>query len=620
MNFPESVIACLNNKEYGKAVQYYIDNSQPIDDIVKHILAKAYSDCIDKSFDEAVEKFVSIIGYFDHSLALCKFIGPSCQRYQAKFLIGLHMKGQASSRHTELLFNIFHQKEIKKEYFQEFIDALRKSKEAYDALLSPSRKSGRNEASKEFYENFSKNVESAINVLCRNGMMNEAYEISSVIPNTSSHISLLIESKKQYEEAANLIFSLVVNDENSDEVSTKNILIKYGHMLLDVSESEVVRKTVIDAAIKQLEKDYNCVGDDALMFVVHDYVRLFWNHPRSFFDFIIRVRELADIKEFDTHLLNLLIPCENSKFYGSPSVSSKLDIVEVLKDADYKYDHDYILYISSSRNFWDGVVSVLEHQEKYSEIINYLISICERTNQFKPFIDWFYGRQEEETDMTDVKVMEESFKRKCEAISAEEWKDIFKFFVKYFDGDVISIDRLKFVVNKASETMDVVEILSYASTNPKIPLSALKSLTGNIKRTFDSSYDMKVKELQDIEDEIHRLETENIVIRPMNCDHCNRPLKRPMILFLCGHHFHESCLKSSLSEPVCPLCNENEVNNQKNVVNGPLNDLRTLMFEGEHDDSHPQDSNNKVIEYMNDFFSGNLPVSDPVEVNSTLFN
>jgi uncharacterized protein YdcH (DUF465 family) len=60
-------------------------------------------------------------------------------------------------------------------------------------------------------------------------------------------------------------------------------------------------------------------------------------------------------------------------------------------------------------------------------------------------------------------------------------------------------------------------------------------------------------ELRALEDEIERLETDDIEIKPFHCDHCGAKLRLPYVGFFCGHKFHaECCGEGGLACPLCP--------------------------------------------------------------------
>jgi cell division protein FtsB len=59
-------------------------------------------------------------------------------------------------------------------------------------------------------------------------------------------------------------------------------------------------------------------------------------------------------------------------------------------------------------------------------------------------------------------------------------------------------------------------------------------------------------ELQDLEDQIERLETEDIEIKPFYCDRCGAKLRLPYIGFFCGHKVHSECCTEGTSCPLCP--------------------------------------------------------------------
>ena len=585
-DFPADIKAKLERKKYAAAKKMCIERgipTLPIDNIVKKEANKAngYLSNESKKYQEAMNIYVNIIGAIDPSLVLCKFFSPHLAPYLLTFLIELHKRGYAKEEHTKLLFQMFKDDQETSENhskFEDFLGLLRaaceqekrkeEEKNAPEGFFTKFKKAAAKEEEDDlipFLEQFREHVGAAIDVLRKNGMNDEAFQLSNILPIPSHRISLLIESQCKYYDAAELIF----NECKEKPQSGRQLLFEYGPKLLQEGKKDkdylTVVETIVQAAVCTWEY---CYDNQA-----RDYTTLFWGHPSSYYKFLKIAQTKKACVEFTTDLIDLTIPRDNNTslnkemFFGAEELEigdSKSKCIAMIKDPNLKYDTNQILFICTEVNFMEGVIALLERNNQLSAIVNYYIANCEKiisssgdVSEVLPrFIAWL------DKFLVNPEMAQSS-------LGGEDWVNIFQFFIrnykelpaKYFpDGDENSkTSFIEKVLHSAETARPLTSLLAYMSKYPGIPFSIVKNdlvmfLEGNLEEDVEEHKNL-LKELNGLEEEIRHLEQDNIEIRPMKCSKCMEKLEEPYVCFMCGHNLHKHCCDYGEGNvPLCPIC------------------------------------------------------------------
>ena len=591
LNYPPEVSSLLQEKKFATAIKRCQScglNSQGISELIKKDVNLANRYFEEKKYDEAMTIYLTTIGAIEPSIVLCKFFAPHLTFFLTTYLIELHKKGFSTEQHTKLLFNLFHQRDIQPR-LDDFIKLVNDSKLQFEQKQIPKRENSsfslsflRKEKEENikiedltiFYLHFQKTVGAAIEVLIQNDMQDHAFKLSSIMPISSQLLSLLIYNQKKYHEASLMIM------EQCNHPTGRQLLMEHGPAILnlkinDCPDEESKKKlpeaiSLIAQAAAALWKNDN-EGNDK------EFIKLFWGHPKSLYNFLKIVCSEYHTILFGTTLINLLIPrndlsIEEQKkiFFGHPDIASYDEALKYITDNSLRYDENQIIFICTECKFIKGVISVLEKLEKYQNIANFYISQCEEIlkinkNKLKeslqPLIEWCLTKP---------------------PLSPNDWYYIFQFFVKIYSNDLnISIDFFQNLITHIKDIRPFTSIIEELSSNELIPIEIIQKDINKELEILLFNYESELnenqlleKELIKIESEIQNLEEGDIEFKPMTCDYCDEKLEIPYFGFFCHHNIHEHCCKyHSNGIPKCPLCETTNIkkfileNNLKEKIN-----------------------------------------------------
>ncbi|KAH0792407.1 vacuolar protein sorting-associated-like protein [Histomonas meleagridis] len=505
-----------------------------------------------KEYKQSIDDYIKVIGFVEPSIVLCKFIAPHLSIHLTNYLIELHKRGCANAQHTQLLFNLFRHLDAKEMLndFLQYIETAHEQqiKKEKIAAKEQSGSSPSETSSNEFdtdYENFLNNfnADAAIQTLIDNEMEAEALHIAQVLNRNSFYIFLLISFKQDYEEAANQIALRLPSAESRD------LLMKFGPILL-LSSSSVVKKIENIAKISWLSSQTPLSSDK-------QFLKLFASHPLSCINFLQSVIHQKSTPSFANNLIALLI--SNDTNNSSQEVLDLIDNFQKLK-----YDPDLVLSLCCQNHFTTGLVKLLTQLNRPHDLVNLLISESS-TNQLFKF---------------------------CETnpdLNNEDWLEIFKFVVSEAGWKSSPPQPfLKKLIENASKAMPLAAIVETLTKNPLISIDVVRSelfgmftqLVGELE-VNETKNKILLKELEEVDNEIERLEEIDIEFKPMKCDRCKNDITGPPYVgFMCGHMFHtrEGCVgRGSNNEMFCPICGEcNSPNLEQEFVTDEQIDLSKL--------------------------------------------
>ena len=253
-----------------------------------------------KEYQKSIDIYIRMIGAIEPSVVISAFNQSHHHYYLLTYLISLHKKGYANSLHTELLFNLFIQCQAIDElslFIQDIQNAYFQKHQTHHKKTPSSSYS----SSDRFIQNFDSDI--AIDILQKNGMLNEAQLLIQASGDSMSAVNKLIKQKK-FVDAATLIF------DHFDEPIGFKMLKKYGKMILkeDANAGKIIEQAAI--LIWSTGKQY----DDSEM------IKLFWGLPMHCYRFLKSTIHQNPTVLFVNTLISLLIPNQKStseSFFGN---------------------------------------------------------------------------------------------------------------------------------------------------------------------------------------------------------------------------------------------------------------------------------------------------------------
>ena len=566
MSYTSDITALIDNKRYASAIALCKDrciNYASIQDQVRNQVQLAINAFENRDFQLSIDIFITTIGVVEPSTVLCRFFAPHLTRYLMQYLVELHKMGYANEQHTKLLFNMFYNDDGRV-ILKQFIEDLRTAKNEIlkqnenegsgEMIINNitqlfNRKDNKKELLKEykkFYDNFNLNADAAVDTLINNDMEEYAFEISNIMEVSKYIISLLINSQKDYFKAAAIIY------EKATQGTGKSLLMDFGPVLLNQGD-EIASMISKSAHALWVEAQSN--DEDK------DFLKIFWGFPENAKEFL----KMA-IADRPTHLFintffELLLPRKNNNppFFGKESKPNPDYALERISDINFKFDIEPIIYICKEAGFTEGIIKLLEREERYSDLIFFLMS-KQKTNEIIEFIN------------SNIK------------FDDEIWVSIFEYFINLNDPTYSqNVELIKKLLDNALKTrtlFELIEKMCDTQSNTSNNYLQFEIVQNHLNSTFHDMIEQLileedennnlVRELDELESEITRLEESNIQIRPIYCDQCGKSLVPPYIAFFCGHSYHpECCLEIENGTKICPICNKsNEQNNMDNSNEG----------------------------------------------------
>jgi predicted Zn-ribbon and HTH transcriptional regulator len=511
----------------------------------------------------AIDIFITTIGVIEPSVVLCRFFQPNQTRYLSQYLIELHKRGYANADHTRLLFTLFHLNE-QRGPLNDFIAFIREAKASEAAaraelagpvqpLTSIFAKQRVGEKKKltsasiiRFLDNFKASV--AVDTLIENDLEDPAFEISKIMEVSKQIVALLITSQGKYAEAARVLSERALDEDGRD------MLLEFGPLLLSREPATVktIETTAVALWIQPNEQD------DV------SFLRLFWGCPSSAKSFLSTAIHIKPTQLFLNSYLQLLISRPNGTFFGSPETADTAEALKILSDPEVQIpDIDPLLTVCRNAGFTEGVLALLKRKKRNSEVAALYISLlkdieipaddaldrlAELTRQF---VSWIETNPE---------------------VSGDDWITILRFFVEL--GEKIPPDLSEGIfaghssafvgglVSKALTARSLFSLIEELCQNESLVFEVVQHpLNAELNRIIRDLADEEGEhqrlntELEQLEREIDRLESDDIEVKPFYCDKCGNKVGIPYLAFFCGHRVHaECCAEGDPGIPACPLC------------------------------------------------------------------
>ena len=607
-DFPNDVKILLGALRFADAIEFCKTRSIPYTEIidqVRDIVDKANKLFDNKNHQKSISLYISTIGVVEPSNVLCRFFSPYLTRYLTQYLVELHKQGYIEKEaDTRLLFNLFHHQE-ERSTLANFVDYLEKTKEEVE-LMSTQQKSFTSRilkkdsilvrsdinAKKRFISKFKPIA--AVETLVDNDMNDYALRISQIFGVSKQIIDLMInteypsekEKKENYIKAANMVNEKV----ESRDQEGRSLLLEFGPKLLrgDEESASLVEHS---ALFLWNEKDEH---DDVA------FLRLFWGSYKHCKNFLEKAIQEKSTPLFVNSYIELLIP--NNHFFDDnfKNAKERLNYIDqpvnpdpskalsAIRDPTIPIDDiTPLLFICTELNFEEGVVELLRRKNRFSDILAYYIA----NRMTKQLVEWVENKDRPEVDSEDWVGVLRYFAADPSTYGEEE--DHLRYS-KSLDNQFMQL-----LVSKSQKARHLFSLIKELSKNKNIQFEVImKDLNNELSSIIkqldaeEARHAQLFEELQDLNDEIDKLEDQDYEFKPMYCDVCSQKISVPYIGFFCGHNVHLKCCKkggvhndddddnnnnNNIYDPkeeiVCPICAKKNTELKDLVVPDRMLDL-----------------------------------------------
>lgn len=104
-------------------------------------------------------------------------------------------------------------------------------------------------------------------------------------------------------------------------------------------------------------------------------------------------------------------------------------------------------------------------------------------------------------------------------------------------------------------------VLEILKSKPKLKFDVLKEYLlerldkqGNVIRKNTSQFEQNQSNIKILKKSINELNSQAKHFNPKKCHNCDRDLQLPIIIFMCGHCYHDSCIDSDSGKRFCVKC------------------------------------------------------------------
>jgi hypothetical protein len=509
-------------------------DEEGLSDIFKNYADHLYSK---GNFAGAMEQYVKTIGFLEPSYVIRRFLDPRHTQYLTDYLQNIHTQGKASTDHTTLLLN------------------------CYTRL-------DRVEELKLFLENYKQNnfdIGVAISV-CRKSCIDQALDLAKFNKKHDFTVTILIEDLKLYEDAIDHISKLNYDD------AERNIM-KYGNILMKEAPQKMIsllKKLCTDYIAKKCEgateKKENFGEESSLSFGGYRNGGFLDEReqatPEDFIHFFDDSKQLIDYVEYlirnmptcSSFLYNSLIEHYLTlwKMADNPSterVGLEERLIDLIKNHNQFYDHNHVLVLCQTYEFWLGAMLIYEEKKLYNLIVRHylntkdyssLYTLCKRLGTTDSSI-WLHT-------LNGLRI--------CSQVPSSFLQEILQ---------VIATEKIM-------SPLQVLNALTAIDNGPNLStvrsyfLQIFKKEEEIIQKDKETA-DKYHLETEEFKKTIKVLDNDAIEFRGSLCDACHQPLNFPALFFLCRHSYHQDCIRSfSENEKDCMMCRKKNTQLQDLIV------------------------------------------------------
>ena len=443
------------------------------------------------NFDAAIEHYIMTIGYTEPSHVIAKFVEPHHAENLAHYLVKLPRQ-LVTKQHTTLLFNCYTKVRATGQLdkiVNDFIQAAARDEEP------------------------SFDVETAVDVLKRNGYKKQAMDLAKAYKQYSLYLQLLSdEEPPDYPEMLNYLKQIP-----SEQLLPK--LIQYGTEMMENYEEgkEALTQFVVECCTTGIKNQFR---EGVTIIDPSKVSPLFLNNDKNHFDFLYKVFQ-ADTSGLKPQTWDVLI---EMALRSSPE-----KVMELLTYPDAKYSKEQALIYMNAFNCNEGRDYLYEKMKLYHLILQeakpeQALEIAKKFGDEKPSL-WEDGL---------IKV---ASAENCDPAIVSQ------YITEVIDRDVLPFQTVLNVLQKNGKH-------KYKTILP-IVQKVFKKEQDLLKAASEKLSENQKKEEQ-CQKTIERISTKNFQIKRTKCDICGLDIENESRHFFCGHSFHENCLGDSTE--FCPKC------------------------------------------------------------------
>ena len=443
------------------------------------------------NFDAAIQHYIMTIGYVEPSHVIEKFVEPQHAENLAHYLAKLPRQ-LVTKQHTTLLFSCYTKV---------------RATGQLDKIVDDFVKAAEKDEEPTFF------VETAVDVLKRNGYRKQAMELAKAYKYYSLYLELLTEEDPpNYSEMLKYFRSIP-----GEQILSK--ICQYGTEIMENYEQgkEELIEFIVDCCTKGVQNKFK----QGRTYIDPAKVSsLFLNDDRKYFDFLYKVFKSNESglqpQTWDV-LIEMALRCAQDK------------VLELLSHPEAKYSKEQALIYMNAFNCVEGRNYLYQQMKLYHLILQEAkpeecLEIAKKYGDEKPSL-WQDGL---------IKVA-----------SAE---GINPSFVTEYVTEVINRNVLPFQT-----------VLQVLLKNGKHKFNTIRPIVQSVflkeqELIKKASSDLAESQRKEAESKktIQRITTKNFEVKKPNCDICGQPIEFESTHFFCGHSFHQSCLGDS--KEFCPKC------------------------------------------------------------------
>lgn len=434
------------------------------------------------NFDAAIEHYIMTIGYTEPSHVIEKFVEPHHAENLAHYLVKLPRK-LISKQHTTLLFNCYTKVRATGQLdkiVNDFIAAAERGEEP------------------------SFDIETAVDVLKRNGYKEQAMKLAKAFKHYSLYLQLLSEDEPNYPEMLKYMKQIP-----GEQLLSK--LQQYGADMMDNYEDgrEELTDFIVECCtkgIKNERKEGNTVIDPSKV------ASLFLNNNRNHFNFLYKVFKV-DTEALPQQTWDVLI---EMALRAAPE-----KVMELLSYPEAKYSQEQALIYMNAFNCNDGRDFLYEKMKLYHLILQdaapeKCLEICTKFGEEKPSL----------------------------------WSDaLVKIANSDCDSSVVS-EFVDVIVKK--EVLPFLTVIKVLQKSGKQKYKCVLPIVQNVfrkeqelLRQASTNLAKSTEKEEECKKTIERIQTKNFQVKRSRCEICGQDIEFESRHFFCGHSYHENCLGDS---------------------------------------------------------------------------
>lgn len=445
-------------------------------------------------YDQAITEYIETLGYTEPSHVIQKFVEPHHAQNLMKYLEALQAKKQATKQHTTLLFNCYTKigaTGLLEKSVNQFVRAARKGEEP------------------------SFDVETAVDVLKRNGYQQYAEQLAEAYNQHGLYLQLLYEGQN-YKQILEYMQKL------PGELVKKNIT-EYGCEIMDnyPSGRNDLTKFAVKCCTVGIKTQRRIKGKEIVKLDPNELAMIFVNNDEAYFNFLDQILQSSQ-EQLSEEFWNVLI--EMALRAKSPKT------MQLLQHPNRNYSNEQALVYFTAFNHQEGKMLIYENMELYTLILQeappeQCLEICVK-----------FGDKD-----------------------SSLWSDaLVKLSRADCDSSILAAFLEKVQEKEALPFLTILKVLRGAKKHTFATVLPIVQATFKREQQLLHEAEHQLEECNEQSKQnkevIKKLSTQNFVINQSKCSSCQNDIESESRHFMCGHSFHLMCLGDS--DDFCPICRD----------------------------------------------------------------